>query len=101
MRTSLFSWNGIAVSPCPVWLRLKEIAHALDLLDRAELRADQDLLEAQLLDAFDPPARLLRRTDEIDGCNLRQLRGLGTLGEVDRAIGEDGILTAGLAIDLH
>jgi hypothetical protein len=27
-------------------LRLEEIAHALDFLDRAELRADQDLLEA-------------------------------------------------------
>src|SRR6266852_2771213 len=81
--------------------RLKEIAHSPDLLDRAELRADQDLLEAPLLDALDAAARLLGRADEIDGCQLRQLCGFGTLGEVDRAIGEDRIGTAGLAIDLH
>src|SRR5712692_4377810 len=82
-------------------LPLEEIAHSLDLLDRAELRADQDLLEAQLLDALDAAARLFRRADEIDRCELRQLRRLRTLGEVDRAIGEDGIGAAGLAIDLH
>src|SRR5438128_493187 len=90
----------MAVSPCSV-LRLNEIADSLDLLDRAELRADQDLLEAQLLDAFDALARLLRRADEIDRCQPRQFRGLRTLGEVDRAVGEDGIGTTGLAIDLH
>src|SRR5229473_1606086 len=82
-------------------LPLEEIAHSLDLLDRAELRADQDLLEAQLLDALDAAARLLGRADEIDRCQLRQLCGFGTLGEVDRAIGEDGIGAAGLAIDRH
>src|ERR1700682_4647272 len=91
----------MAVSPCPVWLRLKEIAHPLDLLDRAQLRADQDLFEAQLLDAFDPPARLLRRADEIDRRYFRQLRRFGTLDEVDRAIGEDGVGATGLAVDLH
>src|SRR5207253_5003845 len=82
-------------------LRRKEIAHPLDLLDRAELRADQDLLEPQLLDAFDAAARLLGRADEIDGRHLRQLGRFRTLGEVDRAIGEDGIGPARLAIDLH
>src|SRR5271168_170682 len=91
----------MAGPPCAEWLRVDEIANPLDLLDRAELRADQDLLEAQLLDAFDARARLLRRADEIDRRYLRQLGGLGTLGEVDRAIGEDGIGAAGLAIDLH
>src|SRR6516162_464906 len=91
----------MASSPCAGWSRVDEIAHAIDFLDRTELRADQDLFEAQLLDAFDASARLLRRADEIDRCHLRQLRGLGTLGEVDRAIGEDGIGAAGLAIDLH
>jgi hypothetical protein len=59
------------------------------------LRADQDLLKAQLLDAFDALARFRGRADEIDRCHLRQLRGFRTLGEVDRAIGEDGILAAG------
>src|SRR6266566_7928148 len=82
-------------------LSVKKIAHSLDLVDRAELRADQDLLEAQLLDAFDAPARLLRRADEIDGGQLRQLRRCRTLGEVDRTIGEDRIGAAGLAINLH
>src|SRR6516162_591393 len=91
----------MAVSPRAGWSRVDEIAHAIDLLDRTELRADQDLFEAQLLDAFDASARLLRRANEIDRCHLRQLRGLGTLGEVDRAIGEDRSGTAGLAIDLH
>src|SRR6516225_238326 len=91
----------MAVSPRAGWLRVEEIAHAIDLLDRTELRADQDLFEAQLLDAFDAAARLLRRADEIDRCHLAQLRGLGTLSEVDRAIGEDGIGAAGLAVDLH
>src|SRR5690349_5475751 len=80
---------------------LKEIAHSFDLVDCAELRADQDLLEAQLLDLLDAPARLLRRADEIDRREFRQLRAFGALSEVDRAIGEDGIGTAGLAIDLH
>src|SRR5271157_3302338 len=91
----------MAGPPCAVWLRVEEVANALDLLDRAELRADQDLLEAQLLDAFGAPARLLRRADEIDRRHLCQLGGFGTLGEVDRAIREDGIGAAGLAIDLH
>src|SRR6516225_2210300 len=91
----------MAVSPRAGWLRVEEIAHSLDLLDRPELRADQDFLEAQLRDAFDAPARLIRRADEIDRRYLSQLRGLGTLGEVDRAIGEDGIGAAGLAVDLH
>src|SRR6516165_10923333 len=91
----------MASSPYVEWSRVDEIADALDLLDRAELRADQDLLEAQLLDAFDAAAGLFRRADEIDRCHLRQLRGFRTLGEVDRAIGEDRIGTAGLAIDLH
>src|SRR4029077_10070268 len=80
---------------------LKEVPHPLDLLDRAELRADQDLLEAQLLDLFDAPARLLRRADEIDRGQLRQLRRFRPLGEVDRAIGENGIGAAGLPIDLN
>src|ERR1700730_4083419 len=80
---------------------LKEISHSLDLVDRAELRADQDLLEAQLLDLFDAAARLLRRADEIDRGQLRQLRRFRPLGEVDRAIGEDGIRAACLAIDRH
>src|SRR5467141_2147820 len=91
----------MAVFSLPRWLRLKEIAHALDFLDGTKLRADQDLLEAQLLDALDALARLLRRADEIDRCDLRQLGGWGTLGEVDRAIGEDRIGAAGLAVDLH
>src|ERR1700732_2696783 len=95
------------VFPPYVWrrgcreLRLKGIAHALALRDRANLRADQDLLEAQLLDLFDAPARILRRADEIDRRQLGQLGRFGTLGEVDRAIGEDRIGAAGLAIDLH
>ncbi len=75
--------------------RLKEIAHPLDLLERAELRADQDLLEAQLLDPFDAPARLLRRADEIDRCQFRQPRGFRTVGEADGAIGEHRIGAAG------
>src|SRR5438309_10076773 len=80
---------------------LKEVAHSFDLVDRTELRADQDLLEPQLLDSLDAAARLLRRTDEIDRRQFRQLRALRTLLEVDRAIGEDGIGAAGLAIDFH
>src|ERR1700730_311661 len=91
----------MAVSPYPGWLRVEEIAHALDLLDGAELRADQDLLEAQFFDALDAPARLLRRADEIDRGDLRQLGRLGTFGEIDRAIGEDGVGAAGLAVDLY
>src|SRR5207302_9614239 len=62
---------------------------------------DQDLLEAHLFDQLDAAARLFRRADEIDRRQLRQLRGFGALGKVDRAIGEDGIGAAGLAIDLH
>ena len=77
-------------------LRFNEIADALDLLDRAELRADQDLLKAQLRDAFDAPARFVRRADEIDRRHFCQLGGLRTLGKVDRAIGEDGIGAAGI-----
>src|ERR1700730_10731173 len=80
---------------------LKEISHSLDLVERAELRADEDLLEAQLLDLFDAPARLLRRADEIDRGQLRQLRAFRALLEIDGAIGEDGIGAARLAIDLH
>src|ERR1700732_5292624 len=91
----------MAVSPYPGWLRVEEIAHALDLLDGAELRADQDLLEAQFFDALDAPARLLRRADVIDRGEPRQLARLGTFGEIDRAIGEDGVGSAALAVDLH
>src|SRR6516162_3647919 len=91
----------MASPPSARWLRVQEIAYAVDLVDRAELRTDQDLLEAQLLYSFDALARLVRRADEIDRRHLCQLSGLGTLGEVDRAIGEDGILAAGFAIDLH
>src|ERR1700688_1983563 len=85
----------------PVWLWFEEVAHPLDLVDRAELRADQDLLEAHFFDALDAAARLVRRADEIDRCELRQLGRLRTLGEVDRAIGEDRVGPAGFAIDLH
>src|ERR1700730_15830197 len=81
----------MAVSPYPGWLRVEEIAHALDLLDGAELRADQDLLEAQFFDALDAPARLLRRADEIDRGDLRQLCRLGA----------HGVCGAGLAADRH
>src|SRR5215831_6907867 len=91
----------MAVFSFPRWLRLKDIAHMLDLLDGTKLRTDQDLLEAQLLDPLDPPARLLRRADEIDRCDLRQLSRLGTFGEVDRAIRQDRVGAAGLAVDPH
>src|SRR5947199_9702696 len=101
----IYRRNALRFS-APVWrrscrdLRVKEIAHPLDLLDRAELRADQDLLEPHLLDLFDAPARRFRRTDEIDRRQFRQLRAFRALLQVDRAIGEDGIAAAGLAIDL-
>ena len=44
----------------PRCLRIEEIPQAFDLLDRAELRTDQDFVKAHLLDALDTPARLLR-----------------------------------------
>jgi len=65
------------------------------------LRADQDLFEAHFFYPFEALARRVRRADEIDRRQLCQLRGFRTLGKVDRAIGENGILAAGFAIDLH
>src|SRR5215467_6938884 len=96
----------MAVPPCLGWLGLgwlglNGIAYSLDFVDRVELRADQDLLEAQLLDSLDAAAGLVERADKIDGCQFCQLRRFRTLGQVDRAIGEDGVLAAGLAVDFH
>src|SRR5205823_11905317 len=75
--------------------------HAFDLLDRVELRTDQDFVETHLLDALDPPARLVRRADEIDRGQLRQLGRFGALLEIDRAIRQHGIGATLLAIKLY
>ncbi len=40
-------------------LGFEEIPYAFDLVDRAELRTDQDFVKAHLLDALDAPACLL------------------------------------------
>src|SRR4051794_39354652 len=79
----------------------QEIADALDLINRVKLRSDQDFLKAHLLHPFDALARLIRWADEIDAGQLRQLRRFRAFLEVDRAVGEDGIGAARLAVDLH
>src|SRR5580658_7733283 len=82
-------------------LRLEEVADPLDFVDRAECRADEDLLETHIRDALDALARLTGRADEVDRGQFRQFGRFRAFLEIDRAVGEDGVGAAGLAIGLH
>src|SRR6185437_16092358 len=77
---------------------VEKVAHALDLVDRAVGRADQDLVKAARLDILDPSAGLVGRADEIDRGELGALR---PLLQIDRAIRQHGVGAAGLAIGGH
>lgn len=46
--------------------RSQEIAGSLDVLERAGVGDEKDLVEAQLLHPFDAPAGLVGRADERD-----------------------------------
>ncbi len=80
---------------------LEEVAHALDLIEHAAGRDDENLVEAQLIDPFQPHARLVGRADQRHRCPLGEASGFGVVGEIDQDIGEDGIGAAGLAIEAH
>src|SRR6516164_5674664 len=80
---------------------LEEVAHPLELVERAAGRDDEHLVEAKLIDPFQSNPRLVRRADQRDRRALRETSGLRRVAEIDEDVGKDGVLAAGLPIETH
>src|SRR5215469_17464167 len=82
--------------------RLSEkIADALDLIEPGAGRDKQDLVEADLLQAFQPPPRFIGQTDQGDLRPLRNTARFGPGREIDDHIGEDSVAAADLSVEAH
>src|SRR6516164_3967330 len=80
---------------------LEEVAHPLELVERAAGRNDEHLVEAQLIDPFQSNPRVVRRADQRNRRPLGEAAGLRRVAEIDKDVGEDGVPAAGLAIEAH
>src|SRR6266446_9458985 len=102
-------WSSVsALGPKRIWTltfmvtrRSEEVAHPLELVERAARRDDEDLVEAQQLDPLQPHPRFVRRADQRDRSPLGKATRFRLVSEIDQNIGEDGIGAAGFAIQAH
>src|SRR5215472_4879586 len=80
---------------------LEEIADPLELVERTAGRNDEHLVKAQLIDPFQPYSRFIRRAHQRDRRPFGEAARFGSVAEVDKDVGEDCVLAAGLAIEAH
>src|SRR5437763_2761574 len=80
---------------------LKNVADAFELVEPAGRGDQQNLVEADALEALQPLARVVGQTDERDLGPLGQAAGFDLGAEVDDDIGEDGVGAPRLTIEAH
>src|SRR5271165_4633288 len=80
---------------------LKKIADAFELVERGSRGDDQNLIEAEPLQAHQPLARLVGQTDERDLGAFGETAGFGPGAQVDDDIGQHGVDASGFAIEAH
>src|SRR5437763_15961501 len=80
---------------------LKNVADAFELVEPAGRGDQQNLVEADALEALQPLARVVGQTDEGDLGPLGQAAGFDLGAEVDDDIGEDCVGAPRLTIEAH
>ena len=69
-------------------MRLEKVPCPLDIVYYARMRDENDFIEAQLLHSLHSPARLVRRANQRDMGEPCELRGFGSIVQINCNIRE-------------